>query len=160
MKPYLIGLLTLMSLNALAAPKKLAPCDAQGLKFLADSIADAKKDGYPNVKMMKNAKGQTVGYYAWGKEQTAMSAEVCEYLETDEMVTASKWYYWESEGKTDPKSWTSNGSYSLRQDEGGADLDMLKANKNGNVTVAITILGMGENDFVPVRKDVVTFSDK
>ncbi len=160
MKPYFIGLFTVMSLNAFAAPAKLAPCDARGLKSLVDSIADAKKDGYPNVKMMKNVSGQTVGYYAWGKEKTAMSSEVCEYLETDEMVTASKWFYWESLGKPDPSSWTINGSYSMRQDEGGADIDMLKANKKGNVTVAITILGMGEDDLVPVRKDVVTFSDK
>lgn len=161
MKPLMIILGLTLAASAMAAPKKLAVCDVQDLKSLAESILDAKKDGLLNAKLMKNLDGKTVGFYAYNNKGDDMIAEVCEYMETDEMVVASKWYYWEADGfTTNPASWTRNGSYSIRQDEGGADLTMLKADNKGNVKLEISILGMGENDLVEVRKDTVLFSDK
>ncbi len=161
MKSLLIVLGLSFAASAVAAPKKIAVCNAQGLKFLAESILDAKKDGLTSAKLMKNLNGQTVGFYAYNKAGDDMIAEVCEYMETDDMVVASKWYYWENDGiTTNPAAWTRDGLYSIRQDEGGADLNMLKADAKGNVKLEISILGMGEDDFVEVRKDVITFSDK
>ena len=161
MKSLMIVLGLTLAASAVAAPKKLAVCDAQDLKSLAGSILDAKKDGLVNAKLMKNLDGKTVGFYAFNKNGDDMMAEVCEYMETDAMTVASNWYYWETDGvTTNPAAWTRNGSYSIRQDEGGADLKMLKADAKGNVKLEISILGMGEDDFVEVRKDVVLFSDK
>ncbi len=161
MKTFLVIIGFIIASSAIAAPKKLAVCDADDLKSLAESILDAKKDGLANAKLMKNLDGKTVGFYAYNKKGDDMIAEVCEYLDSDNMTTASKWYYWEADGiTTNPAAWTRNGSYSIRQDEGGADLTMLKADAKGNVKLEISILGMGEDDFVEVRKDVVLFSDK
>ncbi|MES2526479.1 MAG: hypothetical protein V4598_05305 [Bdellovibrionota bacterium] len=161
MKTFLVIIGFIIASSAIAAPSKLAVCDADDLKSLAESILDAKKDGLVNAKLMKNLNGKTVGFYAYNKKGDDMIAEVCEYMETDDMVVASKWYYWEADGfKTNPAAWTRNGVYSIRQDEGGADLTMLKPDAKGNVKLEISILGMGEDDFVEVRKDVVLFSDK
>lgn len=161
MKSLLVVLGLTLAASAIATPTKLEVCDAQDLKSLAESILDAKKDGLTEAKLMKNLNGKTVGFYAYNKAGDDMLAEVCEYMETDDMVVASKWYYWEADGiKTNPAAWTRDGAYSIRQDEGGADFTTLKTNAKGNVKVEISILGMGEDDFVEVRKDVVIFSDK
>ncbi len=156
-----IALLSLCS-SVWAGVPKLEACDASDMKMLNESIADAKQDGFKNVKLMKNNKGQTVGFFSWGTSPSTIKSEICEYVATDDMTAASSWFYWDNERafKVNPASWVKEGVYDMSQDEGAASMRLLKESRTGDVTVELTVKGMGEDNFVDIRKDIITFSTK
>lgn len=160
MKMFITVLCLSFSASLLAAPKNIKPCDATGLKLLTNSIAGAQKDGYTNVKIMKNTAGKTLGFFSWGKEGSVIKSEICEYLESDDLTVANEWYYWDSEFKPNPAKWQINNVYLMSQDEGTATMKLLKSSATGDVTVQLTVQGMGDEDLVDVRQDIVTFSNK
>ncbi len=151
---FVFAFASFLSFSAFAASKTIKPCDATGMKYLNQSIADAKKDGFKNVKIMKNTKNQTLGFYAW-KAADEIHAEICEYIDVEDSTVANTWYYWQSDMNANPSSWKINGAYSIAQDEGVATLKMKKENRSGNIEAVLEIEGVDEGTVI--RRELVKF---
>lgn len=104
---------------------------------------------------MKNSKNETVGFYAWNSDEDSMYAEICEYID-NEFTVANEWYYWDENTSSNPTSWIKGSTYGISQDEGLAELQVLKANKNGDVIFKLTIIGWADEDQLNFRESVLT----
>ena len=157
MKSLVVCLALLASGSVFAKVQGLEACDAREVATMKKEILEKKAEGLTNASLMKNKKGEIVGYFATDKDQD-IYAEVCEYVEVDGITVARDWYYWESEGKADPAVWTKNSTYVLMQDEGIAEMKVLKTSKTGNITVEFSVVGWGDDSKeVILRNEIVEF---
>ena len=129
--------------------KSLRACKSDEVKELIS---------YQNEKMqnmfMQNAKGEIVGVYSW--EDGEVYAEVCEYIKTD-MTVASEWYYWQNDdGSSNPAKWTKGDFYVLAQDEGLANITVLKGSKKGAASIRFDIIGWGEEGEHVFKSEVLS----
>lgn len=140
-----------LSLNALAV--ELRPCSTKDLKYLIQSANNAKADGLTNALNLRNSKQEVVGYYAYNAIEAR--AAVCDGIAETPYTVATEWYYWDNNESPNPAKWKRGQVLRITQDEGGVDLKVLKASSSGDVTVQISVLGMGEDDFVVVRNQTL-----
>lgn len=130
--------------------KTLRACKADEIQEL---IYDQNKD--MKSLYMHNAKGEIVGVYSW--EENDVYAEVCEYIDSD-LTVASEWYYWQNDGESsNPAKWTKGDFFVIAQDEGLANISVLKASKKGEVSFKFEILGWdGEGEEQTMKSEVLT----
>lgn len=133
MKMLMLLSLMLLSTQGMAG-ETLRACTSDEIKEL---IYDQNKD--MQSKYMHNQKGEIVGVYSW--EDGDVYAEVCEYINAD-MTVANEWYYWQNDDDNSaPSSWKKGDTLVIAQDEGLANIHVLKSSKNGNVTFRFEIIG-------------------
>lgn len=147
------GLLLVGTILSPAYSAEIKACSKKGLESLTDSINHQATKGYSNVKMLKNAKAEVVGFYAWDNTKTDMFMEICESLENEFGATvASEWFYWDSETATNPAAWSKGQTFRVIQDEGSADLKILDIKADGKINVELNVIGYDyDSDEVIVR---------
>lgn len=155
MKLIAIIMTLAFSAQTFAAPTEVAACSTKELSRLQETVAEKLADGFDFSKLMKNSKNETVGFYAWNSDEDSMYAEICEYI-NNEFTVANEWYYWDEKTSSNPTSWTKGSTYGISQDEGLAELAVLKTNPNGNVTFKLTVIGWGDEDQIKFRESVLT----
>lgn len=128
----------------------LRACKSDEIKEL---IYDQNKD--MQSKYMQNSKGEIVGVYSW--EEGAVYAEVCEYINSD-MTVANEWYYWQNDDESsNPAKWLKGDSFEIAQDEGLANITVLKGSKKGDVSFRFEIIGWdGEGEQHTLKNEVLS----
>lgn len=143
------------SAQTFAAPTEIAACSKLELSRLQQTINEKLDDKFNYSKLMKNSKKETVGFYVWNSDENSMYAEVCENINS-EFTVANEWYYWDEETSSSPTSWTTGSNYGISQDEGLAELKVLKENQDGNITFKFTIIGWEDEDQIKFRESILT----
>lgn len=149
-----------LSFSAFAKLPSLSKCDKDGYDYLENSKKRMAEDGYQFSKYIKNEQGETVGIYIWDSRSVGLYAEVCDNIySNDEITASSKWYYTEV-NNTNPKTWKHGSLVDLYQDEGLAQMTVVRTSKNGDVVVRFTVKGWdASGSEISLRESVVHFSN-
>lgn len=151
--------LTLLSLSFSSLAVDIKPCRDKSLKYLNESIEEAKEDGLKNVKLLRDSNKNVVGYYAWiSREYEDARMGVCDSFSDFKNTVASEWFYWDNNASANPSKWKVGQVHRITQDEGGVDVKVLKASASGDVSLEVSVLGFGEDDWVVVRKQKLELS--
>lgn len=140
-----------MAADSNSLSSSLRACKSDEIKEL---IYDQNKD-MASAYMM-NAKNEIVGVYSWAEGE--VYAEVCEYINSD-LTIANEWYYWQNDdASSNPSKWSKGDFYEIAQDEGLANLTVLKSSKKGAVSVRFEIVGWdGDGKELTVKSEVLAF---
>lgn len=160
MKALILALSLFSTASAFANTPAIKACNEKGLSYLEDFIEERAADEEISARYMKNANDQVVGVYIWSQDGASAYGQICEIIDVpDDSITASTWYYWESETSSNPSAWPVDTEYSIAQDEGRAYLKVLAANADGDISFEFRVIGWAETeDEIVFRSEVLHFA--
>lgn len=162
LKFIFVGAVCAAALGAHADGLDLKPCPEGGVDVLLESVAqsfEGKQAGLQK-RLVVNDQNKPVGVYAWAKEKGDFFFEVCDDVGSNvtDITVASSWSY--SDGETRLNRVRKGETLFLSQDEGRAELRVVKASKDGNIQAELKIIGWDEasEDHI-VRQSKIKFKD-
>lgn len=157
MKAFTFALLLLSTVSASANTLAIQPCNGKGLAYLQEFVEERAADAPSTAQFMVNSQDQVVGVYVWDHDGQSAYGQICEIIDVpDDSITASTWYYWESETSSNPAAWTMQTEYSIAQDEGRAYLKPIAVDADGNITFEFKVIGWAETeDEIVFRSEVL-----
>ncbi|MFS4460158.1 hypothetical protein [Bdellovibrio sp. HCB2-146] len=157
MRALILALSLLSTAPAFANVPTIKPCTAKGLAYLQEFVAERAADAPSTAHYMVSASNQVVGVYVWDHDGLSAYGQICEIIDVpDDQITASTWYYWESDLSSNPATWPLHSEHSLAQDEGRSYLKVLTTAPNGDITIEFKVVGWGETeDEIIFRSEVL-----